>query len=78
MTRNVFSELQDDNSFWKYDSNMEVAFAKVENNPQRQSLLEQAGDLCLRIKAELDAIIPPSVQKNILRAGVLSLIQHHL
>lgn len=76
MTQNVFSELQDNNSFRKFDSILESAFAKVENNVERPSLLDCAGDMWSRIKSGLDSIISPATQRNILRNAVMAIAHY--
>ena len=76
MTQDVFAELPSESPFAKFNAQLETAFAKVENNVQHSSLLERAGDLWSRIKSELDSFISPSMQRNILRAGVMALAHH--
>lgn len=76
MTQNVFAEIQDDNPFRKFDAMLDSAFAKVESNAQRPSLLDRAGDLWTRIKSGLDSIISPATQRNIMRAGVMAIAHH--
>lgn len=76
IVKGIFSEFQEDKSFWKFDSKLENAIAKVENDTQRPSLLAQAGDLVSRIKSGIDSIIPPLVQKVLLRAGAMAIAHH--
>lgn len=76
MTQNVFTEIKDDSPFRKFDSMLDSAFAKVECNEQRPSLLDRAGDLWTRIKSGLDSIISPATQRNILRAGAMAIAHH--
>jgi|GEM_PF-6855437 len=76
MTQDVFAELPSESPFAKFNAQLETAFAKVENNVQHPSLLERAGDLWSRIISGLDSFISPSMQRNILRAGVMALAHH--
>lgn len=76
MTRSIFRETPGDDLFWESDS-MELMFAKVENDPRRSLLFDSAGDLCSRIRSELDSLISPSMQLNILQAGAMAPAYHH-